>query len=906
MASSKYIVDSASPWKGAGQTGPDGKIYIPEEGTPKLSVINYPDLYGPACNISPNAIDLAGRNAMRALPYFYSGAISNKSVDFTYIVNTDCKTVTFTGSSIIPGPVNWEWNFGDGTKASGQTVTHAFSDIGDNFNVLLTAVNPGICGGKGRKMKNIRFNRVAPKAEIIMPDSCGSKTASFRDGSSIISGRVINWLWDFGDGTTSTQQNPVHTYNSYGAYQVKLIATADDGCQTKDIITKNFSIKPKPQADFKLDKACAGETIHFSDLSSIDENTINNWQWKFGDGSIIQLQHPEKLFSTAENQIVDLVVKSTEGCSDTITKTISVSSKPIANFTLTGICVGSPSKFSDLSTVANNQIATWYWKDGNGQTYTIQSPEITYIQARDYDIEFAVSSASGCISDTVRRTVTIGSKPIADFEFANSCGEKTANFTDKSVNNNQPLVKWFWNFGDSKSSNTQNVLHTYSAFSSYTVSFAATSSMGCSSDTVKKIVDVRAKPEADFTFNDGCVNSLIAFTDASTLISGIIKQWKWLINNNTAIEQKDIQQQFPAFGNYPIRLIITSDKDCSDTVIKTVSIEPKPVADFSIDNGCEGLALKPTNNSTIEFGSIVKHYWDFGDGNTASIDKPSYSYPVYGNYMVKHTVVSKNGCVADTIQKEINIESIPEIAFQFGNTCAGKEIRFTNLSSNEFGAITKWKWSLGNADNSNLFEPAYTYQKYGNYSVSLSATTANGCTAHEKKTINIAKVIVSAGNDTIASVGQPLQLNANGAKDYEWQPGTRLNNAATSNPVALLNNDQTYILKGTTAEGCIGYDTLNIKVFKLADIFVPTAFTPNGDGKNDFLYPICAGIKTLEHFTVFNRWGEVVFTTKKMGDKWNGIFKSSVPGTTTFVWMVKGISYDGRIIERKGTTTLIK
>ena len=96
---------------------------------------------------------------MRALPYFYSGAISDKAVDYTYTVNTDCKTVTFTGSSIIPGPVNWEWNFGDGTKATGQTVTHAFSDIGDNFNVLLTAVNPGICGGKGRKMKNIRFNR---------------------------------------------------------------------------------------------------------------------------------------------------------------------------------------------------------------------------------------------------------------------------------------------------------------------------------------------------------------------------------------------------------------------------------------------------------------------------------------------------------------------------------------------------------------------------------------------------------------------------------------------------------------------------------------------------------------------------------------------------------------------------
>jgi gliding motility-associated-like protein len=164
-----------------------------------------------------------------------------------------------------------------------------------------------------------------------------------------------------------------------------------------------------------------------------------------------------------------------------------------------------------------------------------------------------------------------------------------------------------------------------------------------------------------------------------------------------------------------------------------------------------------------------------------------------------------------------------------------------------------------------------------------------------------------AGNDTAVVVGQPLQLNASGGTYYFWSPSTGLTNRDIPNPVADLNEDISYILKVTTIEGCFAFDTLNVRVFKTApDIFVPTAFTPNGDRLNDFLVPITAGISELEFFRVYNRWGELVFSTTEVGKGWDGRISGREQGSDTFVWYVKGRDYTGKVIFKKGNSTLIR
>jgi gliding motility-associated-like protein len=168
-------------------------------------------------------------------------------------------------------------------------------------------------------------------------------------------------------------------------------------------------------------------------------------------------------------------------------------------------------------------------------------------------------------------------------------------------------------------------------------------------------------------------------------------------------------------------------------------------------------------------------------------------------------------------------------------------------------------------------------------------------------------VLAFAGNDTAIVIGQPLQLNARGGTGYRWSPVTGLTNPNIANPIATLNNDFTYSVRVNTPEGCFAFDTINVKVFFTnPDIFVPTAFTPNNDRKNDKLIPIPVGVVSLESFKVYNRYGQLVFSTTTIGSGWDGRIGGKEQGSGTFAWYVQGTDYTGKKIFKKGVSTLIR
>ena len=163
---------------------------------------------------------------------------------------------------------------------------------------------------------------------------------------------------------------------------------------------------------------------------------------------------------------------------------------------------------------------------------------------------------------------------------------------------------------------------------------------------------------------------------------------------------------------------------------------------------------------------------------------------------------------------------------------------------------------------------------------------------------------------------QPLQLHATvsdpTANQFMWSPATGLSATNIQNPIALLNSaivdgSITYIVRATNANGCYGEDAITVKVFTTGpDIFVPTAFTPNGDGRNDILRPIPVGIKQMNFFRIYNRWGQLVFSTSEMGKGWDGNISGQPQSTGNFVFMVEGVDYTGKIIFKKGNVMLIR
>jgi gliding motility-associated-like protein len=192
-------------------------------------------------------------------------------------------------------------------------------------------------------------------------------------------------------------------------------------------------------------------------------------------------------------------------------------------------------------------------------------------------------------------------------------------------------------------------------------------------------------------------------------------------------------------------------------------------------------------------------------------------------------------------------------------------------------------------------------------------TTVNGlgCVTHDTVTVKVnPQVIASAGRDTAIVVGQILQLHGTGGANYVWTPPTGLDNPHIQNPKGVYDgsfDSIRYSLTVTDTTGCGDEATVLVKIFKTNPrIFVPTAFTPNGDGKNEFVAPIAVGISKIDYFRVYNRWGQMVFETSVNGKGWDGRLGGQPQATGTYVWIVQGTDYLGKVVFDKGTVTLIR
>ncbi|HZH01334.1 MAG TPA: T9SS type B sorting domain-containing protein, partial [Flavisolibacter sp.] len=195
----------------------------------------------------------------------------------------------------------------------------------------------------------------------------------------------------------------------------------------------------------------------------------------------------------------------------------------------------------------------------------------------------------------------------------------------------------------------------------------------------------------------------------------------------------------------------------------------------------------------------------------------------------------------------------------------------------------------------------------------LSVTDNKGCpkTVRDTVIVNVLDDIQAfAGRDTSVIIGQPLQLNGSNGAAYGWSPSYGLSATDIRNPIALFQEGSEgirYKLIVYNAEGCADSAYINIKIFSTkADVFVPTAFTPNGDSRNDVIRPIAVGIKQIEFFRIYNRWGQLVFSTTINGQGWDGRIKGQLQGSNVYVWEVKATDYDGKPFFKKGMVTLIR
>jgi gliding motility-associated-like protein len=335
---------------------------------------------------------------------------------------------------------------------------------------------------------------------------------------------------------------------------------------------------------------------------------------------------------------------------------------------------------------------------------------------------------------------------------------------------------------------------------------------------------------------------------------------------------------------------------------------PQAIAQIAMpDTVCAGTSrIYKVNDATV----LSTYTWKINGVTQASTKNDiNIIWNTAGTFQLTVQEHSLIGCDGDIKSGLVYVNPLPvanagpDVTICFGNT-----FRLNGSG----GSVYQWSPStyLSNTATAN---PIATFPFAGTYKYVLSVSS-NGCKSLKNDTVAVTMlppVSVFAGNDTLITINQPLQLNAidvnnSGFINYTWSPSFGLNNALIKDPVAILNNNITYTVTAKTAEGCTAKDDIAIKVFAAPEIYVPNAFTPNKDGVNDLLRPILTGIKELKYFAVYNRYGQQIYITTVPGQGWNGLVKGEMQNTGAFVWIAEAVDYKGNILKRNGIALLVK
>ncbi len=393
------------------------------------------------------------------------------SVNFGSSLACENQAVNFTDSTVVyaGGIASWYWEFGDGDVDNNQNPSHTYLTAG-TYTVTLTVESNLGCSYSTTKNTTVF---ASPTAGFASTSSCYLDEVVFADTSIANEGALVSWNWNFGDTITSNIQNPTHTYGNSGNYMVSLTVSNSNNCSATASNTVN--VYAKPISNFAYAYNCVDGLVSFTDASSTDNDTINFWNWNFGDGSVSTEQNPDYTFADVGAQTVYLISGTSANCSDTITKQVYLQSIT-ANFNFNAKCLYDSVSFTDLSYANGDTISTYLWIFDDGNTSSDKNPSHLYSTADDYTVSLVAETNSGC-KDTISKQVETYPVPTASFDYTADKYEvnEIVTFTDMSEGANN----WQWSFGDGITVTIQNPQHIFNTADTYTIIQAVSNEYGC-------------------------------------------------------------------------------------------------------------------------------------------------------------------------------------------------------------------------------------------------------------------------------------------------------------------------------------------------------------------------------------------------------------------------------------------
>ena len=724
------------------------------------------------------------------------------------------------------------WNFGDGVTSSDTNPTHVYTDTG-YFNIQLIASNNG-CSDTVLRARLIQI--LPPISRFSSLINCINRlTFNFTDESIL----PQTWLWDFGDGTTSTQQNPEHVFPDFGTYSIRLTVT-NGSCSHTSV--QSLVVAPMP-VDFTVNQrtVCKGLPVVFT-LSNINAASTVSTIWIFGDGT----QSPDFGFSQASHVYADagtytvtLISVDKYGCRDTMTKAAFIQVYgPVANFSATppGGCSGNNVVFTDQSVGdGTNVINNWLWDFGDGSLQSFNSPPFTHVYTTNdtFSVKLMVTDAAGCRDSITRPSYIITTRPQVAFEPAvrQICAGAVLSFTNTS-----PPSTSFWDFGDGNTSTAQSPTHSYTDTGFYSIKLVITDSAGCTDSLVKTDYVHVILPQASFMVNDSfsaCTPLEVQFTNTSKY--GIQYQWDFGIGEgNSSLENPMHYYSTP--GTYRVKLTITSPGGCQDSAFINITVLDTAGINLSYTpiDGCNPLLVNFAATGPI---STQSYFWDFGDGTQLTTTPTvSHVYQEFGNYLPKLILLDPPACV-------IPVTAIDTIRIRGANVlfgisdsllCDAGFVTFSD-STTSSEPITAYTWNFGDGNSSAVQSPTHYYSSPGNYDVTLTVTTQSGCSIPFAKPMGVRVIarpnIAIEGDstaciyDSIRHTGLFIQPDTS-AVTWQWTFPNG-NSSTLQNPPAQTYQPGSYTIfaYATNSDGCVDTATKNLTIYPLPTVSMPGQMT---------------------------------------------------------------------------------
>jgi len=874
--------------------------------------------------VFPDSIKLAACSSPETFGFF-NGSIQWDTLLYYYIIHL--QTGDTIHDFVVDGYDTTLTQFiEDTTVKSVPYKSITFTKAG-NYGITISVKNDST-GCVDRRYRELTIDSVV-NGFTIAPNVClDNNSFTFNDTSVSYFGFVSAWFWTFGDGdtlkgkrtdtiypddghegrTTGSYDIPKHVYMDTGTYVVKSIITVKVPYKLRGAAVVDYlkcfyeSIDTirvhKVYPDFAADTTtgCPVFTVNFSDSSS-STASILSWNWNFGDGDTSNLQNPIHSYTDTGIYNVTLIVEDNTGCIDTLLKVDHIKIiTPIADFIANPvkICLGDfvfiATDTAYFSSLSIGDSLSFLWDFGDGNFDTIANPKHTYNDTGTYTVGLWITDKSGCTDSLIRNDyITVFNPPAGGFTLdmlTEDCTPIIVSFNDTSSAN---VVSWYWSFGDGQNSAEQNPTHIYANSGIYQVSLFVTDSNGCTALVIQPGLINTQAPTGSFVFSpdSGCVPLDVSFFSNAQYTDFYF----WDFGDGSPFGLDDsLVHTYNQTGTFTPSLILADSNGCSFTTLPNgfVYIEDL-LPGFSVSDTvlCDIDSIYFTD--TTFFVSAINWHWDFGDGDTSTVQHPVHLYDTTGLYEVTLTVTSSECTLTVVKPNYISINALPAVSVLVSDTveCIPFTAQFSaNISANT-SSINSLEWDFGDGSPIDTAQsPAHLYVAAGSYNVTLKVVygpgnceftdSSNYIVAYDPP---VAAFEASTTDPTCFSNTTFLFDNSSvNGNSYSWNFGDG-NTSAEQYPAHTFADTGYYIVQLITSNqiNCADSAVITLYAFDYKDIIsIPNVFTPNDDGINDVFYIGGSDLVQVEG-VIFNRWGEKIYSWNDQDKLWNGRTLNNLP-----------------------------